>query len=122
MTATRLVLALCALYGGAGVALMAAGTHAAGQNATTAGQMLLFHASAAMAATLARKAGRLAPGLGRLAVALLLAGVALFAADLSSLAFRDARLFPMAAPTGGVTMIAGWALLAVSALVGGKTR
>ena len=122
MTATRLVLALCALYGGAGVALMAAGAHAAGPNAATAGQMLLFHASAGMAATLARKAGHLAPGLGRLAVALLLAGVALFAADLSSHAFRGARLFPMAAPTGGVAMIAGWALMAVAALVGGKSR
>lgn len=117
MTASRLVLALCGLYGAAGVGLMAAGTHAAGPNATTAGQMLLFHASAAMAATLARRDGHLAPGLGRIAVALLLAGTALFAADLSSLAFCGARLFPMAAPSGGMTMIFGWAVLAVAALV-----
>ena len=120
MSATRLILALCALYGGAGVALMAAGTHAAGQNATIAGQMLLFHASAGMAATLARKGGHLAPGLARVAVALLLGGVALFSADLCALAFRGARLFPMAAPTGGMTMIAGWAALALSALMPGR--
>ena len=117
MTATRAILALCGLYGAAGVGLMAAGAHAAGANATTAGQMLLFHASAAMAATLARKAGHLAPGLGRIAAALLLAGAALFAADLAMLAFRGARLFPMAAPTGGMAMIAGWLTLAVAALV-----
>lgn len=116
MSASRLILALCALLGAAGVALMAAGAHIGGPNATTAGQILLFHASAGMAATLARKAGFLAPGLARIAVALLLAGAAIFAADLALLAFKGARLFPMAAPTGGMAMIAGWLGLAVAAL------
>lgn len=118
MTATRLIFALTALYGAAGVALLAYGAHAGGQNATTAGQMLLFHASAAMAATLARKAGHLSSGLGRLGVALLLAGVAIFAADLALLAARGHRLFPMAAPIGGTTTILGWLVLAVAALAG----
>lgn len=116
MSATRLILTLCALYGAAGVGLMAAGTHAAGANSTIAGQMLLFHASAGIAATLARKGGFLAPLLGRAAIALMLAGVALFSADLAMSAFRGARLFPMAAPTGGVAMILGWLSLAASAL------
>jgi uncharacterized membrane protein YgdD (TMEM256/DUF423 family) len=118
MTATRLVFAISALYGAAGVALLAYGAHAGGQNATTAGQMLLFHACAAMAATLARKAGHLSQGAGRLGVALLLAGVALFAADLTALAARGAGLFRMAAPIGGTATIVGWLLLALAASLG----
>lgn len=118
MTATRLILALCGLYGGAGVALMAAGAHAAGPNAATAGQMLVLHAGAGMAATLARKAGFLAPGLGRLAVAVMLGGVALFALTLTRLAFSGAHLFPMAAPIGGSATIAGWLGIAAAAMLG----
>jgi uncharacterized membrane protein YgdD (TMEM256/DUF423 family) len=118
MTATRLILALCGLYGAAGVALMAAGAHAAGANAGTAGQMLVLHAGAGIAATLARKAEFLAPGLARLAIAVMLAGVALFAATLTRLAFSGTHLFPMAAPIGGMATILGWVGLAVAALLG----
>lgn len=118
MSAARLILALCGLYGAAGVALMAAGAHAAGSNASVAGQMLTLHAGAGMAATLARKAGYLAPGLSRLAIALLLAGVALFAATLTRLAFSGAHLFPMAAPIGGTATILSWVGLTVAALLG----
>ena len=117
IAASRLTIALCALYGAAGVGLMAAGTHAAGTNATIAGQMLLFHASAGIAATLARKAGFLSAGVGRIALALMLAGGAGVSAAPALTAFKGARLFPMAAPTGGVGMIAGWALLALAALI-----
>ncbi len=117
MTASRLVLTLAALYGAAGVALMAAGAHAAGEQATIAGQMLLFHACAVVAATTARKAGLLNVALGRLAVAALLVGVALFSADLALRAFRSASLFKMAAPTGGMIAIAGWLALAAAALL-----
>jgi uncharacterized membrane protein YgdD (TMEM256/DUF423 family) len=41
----------------------------------------------------------------------------LFAGDLALRAYAGHRLFPMAAPTGGMVMIGGWALLAVAALV-----
>ena len=113
---TRLPLVLAALYGAAGVALMAAGSHSAGGAfAATAGQMLLFHATAVIAAALARQAGLIAPGLGRVAIIVLLAGVAIFAADLALRGFGYARLFPMAAPTGGSLTILGWLLLAAAA-------
>ena len=116
MTAARLHLCLAALMGAAGVALMAAGTHAAGAQATTAGEMLLFHASAIMAATAARKAGHLHAGIGRVAVSLLVLGVVLFAGDLALRAFAGTRLFALAAPLGGGAIIAGWLVLAVSAV------
>ncbi|QLP96802.1 MAG: DUF423 domain-containing protein [Rhodoblastus sp.] len=87
MSAARLILALCGLYGAAGVALMAAGAHAAGSNASVAGQMLTLHAGR-HGGDAGAQSGYLAPGLSRLAIALLLAGVALFAATLTRLAFR----------------------------------
>jgi uncharacterized membrane protein YgdD (TMEM256/DUF423 family) len=47
----------------------------------------------------------------------MLAGSALFAADIALRAFGiAARLFPNAAPLGGLTMIAGWLALAGAAL------
>jgi uncharacterized membrane protein YgdD (TMEM256/DUF423 family) len=35
-------------------------------------------------------------------------GAALFSADVALLTLRGARLFPMAAPTGGSLLILGW--------------
>lgn len=116
--ATRLHLALAALMGFAGVALLAAAAHVTGtQNVQTAGQMLLFHAAAVMAATAARKAGHFADLSARLAVSALVLGAALFAADLARRGFAGRGLFPMAAPTGGWLMLGGWLGLAVAALL-----
>lgn len=114
---SRLPLVLAGLMGAAGVGLMAAGSHSAGGAfATTAGQMLLFHAPAIAAAVSARAAGLLAPGVGRLAVYALMAGPAIFAADLAWRGFGHPRLFPMAAPLGGSLTILAWLLLAAAAL------
>lgn len=116
--ATRLHLALAALMGFAGVALLAAAAHVTGtQSVQTAGQMLLFHAAAVMAATAARKAGHFADLPARLAVSALVLGAALFAADLARRGFAGRGLFPMAAPTGGWLMLGGWLGLAVAALL-----
>lgn len=117
MTATQIYMILAALFGAAGTGLLAAGAHAAGTTVTTAGQMLLFHAPALMAAAVARKAGYLHEGTGQLGLALLGGGVALFAADLALRGFSGSRLFAMAAPLGGGLTIAGWLLLAVAAVL-----
>lgn len=117
MSAARLHLILAGLYGAAGVALMAAGAHLAGGNATTAGLMLVLHAAAVIALTAARKGGLLAPRTGRVAISLLLLGVALFSADLALRAFDAGRLFPMAAPAGGSLTILGWLVAGVAALM-----
>lgn len=116
MTAARLHLLLAGLMGAAGVALLAAGSHVSGGQATVAGQMLLFHAAAVLGATAVRKGGYLHSGIARVAVSLLIVGVVLFSADLAMRAFLGDRLFAMAAPLGGGITIAGWLVLALSAL------
>lgn len=115
--ATRLFLAVAALFGAAGVALMAAGSHAAGSNAALAGQMLLLHAPALIAAVAARRLGLLRDFVALLALLALAVGAALFAGDLALRAFKGARLFPMAAPIGGGTLLIGWLALAAAALL-----
>ena len=48
---------------------------------------------------------------------MLLLGAALFSGDVALRAYAGHRLFPMAAPTGGMVMMAGWLLLALGAFL-----
>lgn len=114
----QLLIAIAALFGAAGVVLTAAGAHAKpGTGLDSAGYMLLFHAPAAIAACAGIAAGLIGRTTGLVAVVVLLTGVALFAGDLALRAYTGHRLFPMAAPTGGMVMIGGWVLLAVAAFL-----
>ncbi len=122
MSETKLYLVLAALYGAFGVALLAVGSHAAPGNATIAGQMLLFHAPTLIALTSAREAGHVHRTLGRLAMALLAIGVGVFSADLALRGMGYGRLFAMAAPIAGSTMILGWIVLAAAAALGHAGR
>ncbi|WP_324289012.1 DUF423 domain-containing protein [Hoeflea ulvae] len=98
--------------GAAGVALSAYGAHAGGGNVTTAAQFLLFHAPLFVALGLAGNSGRIRnAGAG-----LLCLGLALFCGDLLMRHFADTPLFSMAAPSGGMAMIGGWLVIAVSGL------
>jgi uncharacterized membrane protein YgdD (TMEM256/DUF423 family) len=109
---------VAALFGCTGIILAAAGAHAKpGTGLDSAGYMLLFHASAVMAACAGMASGLIGRPLGLAAAIVLLVGVALFSGDLALRAFAGQKLFPMAAPTGGIVMIGGWALLAVSAFI-----
>ena len=47
----------------------------------------------------------------------LAAGVLLFAGDLAARHFLGHKLFPMAAPAGGIAMMIGWLIVGLSALV-----
>lgn len=98
--------------GAAGVALAAAGAHGSELSALTPpAYLLVMHAAAAAAiVALATRAGH--PGAFLLAGLVLLVGVSLFSGDIALRTLNGARLFPMAAPTGGTTMIAGWLVLA----------
>lgn len=117
ITATRIHLALAMLMGLSGVTLLAAATHSgASDTVQIAGQMLLFHAPAVIAACTARRAELLADWPARLAISLLVLGVALFSADLVTRGFRGERLFLGAAPAGGFMMLGGWLGLAFAAL------
>lgn len=108
MTAARLHLAIACLFGACGVALWAWATHAGQPSATIAAQMLLIHAGAIVALTVARKAGLLHQRLAIALVSFLALGVLLFAGDLAMRAISGQRLFAMASPLGGVLMIMAW--------------
>ena len=101
------------LTGAAGVALSAYGAHAGGGNVTTAAQFLLFHAPLFVALGLAGKSSRVR----RAGVGLLCLGLVLFCGDLLMRHFAGTRLFSMSAPSGGMAMIGGWLVIAISGLM-----
>jgi uncharacterized membrane protein YgdD (TMEM256/DUF423 family) len=106
--------ALGGLLGAAGVGLAAAAAHISGDALLkTAADFLLFHA-AALLAILALARGRVTRGL-MVAGSLIGIGAVLFCGDLAIRALAGLRLVPMAAPTGGMLMIAGWLGVAVAA-------
>jgi len=104
------------LAGAAGVALAAAGAHGEGYAALTpAAQFLLMHAAAALAvAAIVSRAAH--PGGFLIAALILLIGVSLFSGDIAARTLWGHRLFPMAAPIGGSTMILGWLVLAAAGI------
>ncbi len=111
--------AFAGLMGACGVAAAAAAAHMpGGARLSSVALILLVHAAAVLdVSTRARdSAGRtslwLAAGL------VLAVGAALFSADVTLLTLRGARLFPMAAPTGGVMMILGWLIVGGAGLAG----
>lgn len=119
MSAQKVLLVLAALMGAAGVALSAAAAHS-DSNLNAAATMLLFHAPVVIVTVVAARAGvlRLAIGLG--AAIIIILGAVLFSSDISTRAFASRPLFPMAAPMGGMFLIAGWLVLAVAAIAGRK--
>ena len=113
-------IALGALAGLAGVALAAAAAHApAGAQAETAARFLLLHAPVLLALAALIGSGLVGPRLGALTGLTLLVGLALFAGDLSWRAFKGSPLFPMAAPSGGIGLMLGWATIALAGLLAG---
>ncbi|MYZ46376.1 DUF423 domain-containing protein [Propylenella binzhouense] len=115
--AHRLVHALAALMGGAGVALAAAAAHVTGGgNLETAAYFLLFHAAAVIA--LAAAPGRAA--LIAAAQWMLLAGALVFSGTLALGALLDIHLAPSPAPWGGTLMILGWLVAAAGLFAPGE--
>jgi uncharacterized membrane protein YgdD (TMEM256/DUF423 family) len=117
MTATRIHMVLAALFGALGIGALAAGSHVAGSQMTLAGQLLLFHAPALIAGTTARRAGLLHDRTALIGLALIAGGITLFAADMAMRGLYGARLFPLAAPLGGMIVIGGWLELGLAALL-----
>lgn len=111
MNAAAIFQFLGGLAGAAGIGLSAAAAHAGGANTATAATMLLAHAPALVAVGLAN-AGRASLA----AAALMSVGLAVFCGDLLIREFAGERLFAMAAPAGGVLMMAGWLGLALAAI------
>ncbi len=112
------LIGIAAFLGCAGIIFAAAGAHAKpGTGLDSAGHMLLFHAPAVMAACAAIANGLVSRPFALVACCALLAGVVLFSGDLALRAYTGHRLFPMAAPTGGIVMMAGWVMLGLAAFL-----
>lgn len=117
MTVSVLII-LAGLMGAGGIMLAAAGAHATtGPGLDGAGYMLLFHAAALLGGAALLQHGLLWRPLILLALAGWVLGAALFSGDLALRAFAGHRLFPMAAPTGGIILIAAWLALAAAAVI-----
>jgi len=114
MQAAAAIALYAGLAGAAGVALAAAGAHGTALSALTpAAQFLMTHAAAAVAiAAVATRAAH--PGGFLVAALILLVGVTLFSGDIAARTLGGHRLFAMAAPIGGSTMIIGWLVLAAA--------
>ncbi len=113
----RLILVLAALAGVLGVALSAAAAHLpSGPALDVPARFLLVHAAVLLALAALLATGRLSAGATRLAAGILVLGLALFCGDLTLRAVKGVALLPMAAPTGGVLLMLGWALVGVAAL------
>ncbi len=116
-TTLRIATLLAGLMGAAGVVLAAAAAHQPdAARLGSASSMLLFHAPAVIGAALLAGHGLLKRPLGFVATFGFVAGAALFAGDLAMRQYQGQSLFPMAAPTGGTTLILSWLVLAISAI------
>jgi uncharacterized membrane protein YgdD (TMEM256/DUF423 family) len=116
--ALAILVMLAGLIGASGIVLAAAGAHAApNAGLDGAAYMLLFHAAAVLGGAALAQQGLLWRPLALLVLIAWIAGAALFSGDIASRAFAGHRLFPMAAPAGGIILIAAWFALAVAALL-----
>ncbi|MGN6775086.1 DUF423 domain-containing protein [Rhizobium sp.] len=105
---------IAGVLGGGGVALAAAATHGGDTHFLgAASTMSLAHAPALLALYAGYDRIRTAP----IAAVLLGLGTLIFAGDLINRHFGGSSLFPMAAPTGGMGMIAGWVVIALGAFL-----
>ena len=117
----RVLIVLAGIMGADGVILAAASAHQAdASRLASASSMLLFHATAILAVVGLLARGLLHGGIGLVAALGLASGAALFAGDLTLRQHAGHSLFPMAAPTGGTMMIAGWLAVTLAAVVARK--
>jgi uncharacterized membrane protein YgdD (TMEM256/DUF423 family) len=112
----RLSALLAGLMGAAGVVLAAMSAHQGdAERLGPASNMLLFHATAVIAAALLTGHGIAERHLGLTATFGLIVGAILFSGDLAFRHYMGNALFPMAAPTGGTLLILSWLVLAAAA-------
>ena len=120
--ADRLLVFAGACAGLAGVATSAAAAHVTGPGSlATAAQFLLFHAPVLLALPALAGTGAIDRRTGSGAGLALAIGLALFSGDLALRAMAGRPLFPNAAPAGGILLMAGWAGIAVAALIARRT-
>jgi uncharacterized membrane protein YgdD (TMEM256/DUF423 family) len=114
--ALTILIALAGLMGASGVMLAAAGAHGTRTGLDGAAHMLLFHAAAILGGAALAHQGLLWRPLIFAALIGWVVGASLFAGDIAFRTFAGHRLFPMAAPTGGIILIAAWFAVAAAAI------
>lgn len=110
----RILVVVAGLLGAAGVAAAAASSH--GDDARTLGALALIALTQAPALLAIGLSANPSPTL-RIGGAVIAAGAILFCADLAARHIGGTALFPMSAPVGGTAIIAGWLVVALSALL-----
>jgi uncharacterized membrane protein YgdD (TMEM256/DUF423 family) len=112
----RILIILAGVMGADGVILAAASAHQGdATRLLPASSMLLFHASAVLAAVALAERGVIHARIGLASAFGLVIAAALFAGDLTLRHYAGHSLFPLAAPTGGMLLIVSWLLIAVAA-------
>jgi uncharacterized membrane protein YgdD (TMEM256/DUF423 family) len=115
--ALAILVTLAGLMGASGIILAAGGAHAApNAGLDGAAYMLLFHAAAVLGGAALAQQGLLWRPLALAVLVAWIIGAALFSGDIALRAFAGHRLFPMAAPAGGIILIAAWLALAIAAV------
>lgn len=104
------------LMGACGVILAAGAAHGSpNAGLQSAAYILLFHAAAVLAGAGLLERDVLWRGPLVLGILAWIVGAILFAGAIVAPVFLGMRLFPMAAPTGGTILIAGWIAIAIAA-------
>ena len=112
----RILVILAGVMGADGVILAAVAAHQPdAARLGAASSMLLFHATAVLAAVALAERGVIHQAIGIAAAWGFVVAAALFAGDLTLRQYAGHGLFPLAAPTGGTLLIASWVVLAVAA-------
>ena len=113
----RVLVVLAGVMGAAGVALAAASAHQPdATRLASASSMLLFHASAVLAAVSLAERRVIHIQLGLASASGFVSAAGLFAGDLTLRQYAGHSLFPMAEPTGGTLLIVSWLVLAAAAI------
>ena len=114
--AFRILIILAGVMGADGVILAATAAHQPdATRLASASMMLLFHATAVLGTVALVERGVVHMLIGLAAAIGFVVATALFAGDLVMRQYAGTGLFPMAAPTGGMLLIASWLAMAVSA-------
>jgi uncharacterized membrane protein YgdD (TMEM256/DUF423 family) len=112
----RILVILAAIMGADGVILAAAAAHQPdAARLASASSMLLFHATAVLAAVALIERGLIHAGIGTAAASGFVVAAVLFGGDLCMRQYAGHSLFSFAAPIGGTLFILSWLALAVAA-------
>ena len=117
----RIIIAIAAVFGLLAVIAGAAGTHAlrdtldasALRTFETAARFQMYHALALLAVGILSM--RWQTGILAVSTALFTLGILLFSGSLYILALSGIGIFGAIAPIGGISLMAGWAFLAIAA-------